>query len=845
MELFPYLQTILGTNKKNPVFSVSQHTETKQYHVYYGMELFEVVPPDQEDTRFKLMVGHLANVGVSRSALHDAFGVDSRTIKKWANGLKSGDAETLTRALAGRQAGRKLTPVVEHYVRLRFPSIYRVNRRSYSRAVRRELEEFFDLEISAETLRPLLGELKAECADGPQDHDTGQDTDDEDDDEDGNEDEDGGTDRDEEAVAAPCALPPEGDEDQAAESCAGPESAVQSAAEARDGEDEAENQDVRTMDTPLESTSSDWQSAPGDRKQYASFCATSLWCSHLGLLFFSEGLNALHYALGPRGLPVCQWLSQVLCGAANLEQSKLVSTGDLGLLLGGGLLGNPDHQRGKLGELAQDSELPAEILRWNYQRLGGEELTDFFCDPHTKHYTGGQNVLKGWCAKIRWADKVMHGDYVHSMKGQPLYLENTDNYEDMRKRFMKLVERFRQTLGVESERELTWIVDRGIFSLEIFEWILSQPCLHLITWEKGYQRGSWPEGKAAQGSMSMERPRNHSTDVRHYHFEWIEEPWPKNPRIRRLIVRATNPKEKQIEVSILCDDPARPAESIVWPMFDRWVQENDFKYLEAHFGINQITSYRSESYEQLADKLEDRQMKNACYTVLEDQCSEERKYLGKLLVRQRLAAREERRRAKAITELGALPDPSAQQRQKLGRLKSGQTSAQRARLARENKIEQSHERLDGLHAKLENTDREVSRLETLISRDTVRLCGEKKYLMDVIKITARNLFYELLAPFKKAYDNYRDDHVWFRQLAQSAGLIEPAAEGAQGPIRCHLIGTADYPKPVRKVAGQILAEFNAAKPQWPDGSGREFVLLLGSKDAIQLAPSNPCFTPEN
>ena len=27
-------------------------------------------------------------------------------------------------------------------------------------------------------------------------------------------------------------------------------------------------------------------------------------------------------------------------------------------------------------------------------------------------------------------------------------------------------------------------------------------------------------------------------------------------------------------------------------MFSRWLQENDFKYMEKHFGINRITSYR-------------------------------------------------------------------------------------------------------------------------------------------------------------------------------------------------------------------------------------------------------------
>ena len=813
MDPFPYLQPILGTNKKNPVFSVSQHSQTKCYHVYYGMELFEVVPSNQEDTRFKLMVAHLANVGVSHSALHDAFGVDPRTINKWADALKSGDAETLTQALAGRQAGRKLTPVVEHYVRLRFPPIYRVNRRSYSSAIRSELVEFFGLEISSETLRPLLAELKAKNSNEAQENDDHSDEDDpsEDGDDNSNEEELGGADSEQEAGASASASPPESPPHQAAEN----------------------------QETPLDSSGLDAQSTPENRKQYATFSPPSQWCSHLGLLWFSEPLNALQSALRTNALPVCQWLGQILCGALNLEQSKLVSTGDLRLLLGSELLGTPDHQRGKLAELAKDEQLPSEILRWNFQRLGGDEMSDFFYDPHTKHYTGAQNVLKGWCATIRWADKVMQGDYVHSMQGQPIYLENTDNYQDMRTRFMKLVERFRQTLGVESERELTWIVDRGIFSMEIFDWILSQPRLHLITWEKGYQQGSWPEGKAAHGTLSMDRPRNHRTDLRSYHFEWIEEPWPKRPQIRRLIVRATNPNDKRVEVSILCDDASRPAASIVWPMFDRWVQENDFKYLDVHFGINQITSYQSEGYEHLADQLEDRQMKNVHYTILADQRGNEIQFMGKLLVKQKQAAIEETRWTKAIADLLAHPAPDAGQRQQLGRLKSGQTSAQKARLAREQKIEQSQQRLDVLNEKLKTTDQEVSRLETLISRGAVRLCGEKKYLMDVIKITARNLFYELLSPFKEAYNNYRDDHVWFRQLTRSTGLIEPVADGSEAPIRCHLIGTAEYPKPVAKVAAKILAEFNATKPLWPDGSGREFELLLGSKDAIQLAPSTP------
>jgi hypothetical protein len=110
------LQPILGVGKKNPVFSVHQHNKTNDYHMYYGLELFEVVPAYLEDTRFKLMLAHLHNAGIALTKLQKCFHLDPRTIQGWSKALKSGDAQMLARALAGR----KLTRPIEHYVRLRF-----------------------------------------------------------------------------------------------------------------------------------------------------------------------------------------------------------------------------------------------------------------------------------------------------------------------------------------------------------------------------------------------------------------------------------------------------------------------------------------------------------------------------------------------------------------------------------------------------------------------------------------------------------------------------------------------------------------------------------------------------
>ena len=54
-----------------------------------------------------------------------------------------------------------------------------------------------------------------------------------------------------------------------------------------------------------------------------------------------------------------------------------------------------------------------------------------------------------------------------------------------------------------------------------------------------------------------------------------------------------------------------------------------------------------------------------------------------------------------------------------------------------------------------------SRLEAMIQADMVKLEPSSKRLLDVLRITARNGFYQALQPFKKSYDNYRDDYGQF------------------------------------------------------------------------------------
>lgn len=291
------------------------------------------------------------------------------------------------------------------------------------------------------------------------------------------------------------------------------------------------------------------ESVAGGPAEPASKCSPPIWspqpgqtcwCDHAGLLWFAAELGALAAALHPPEPVLAQWLGSVLLGAMNLEQTKYLNLDDLSLLLGS-VVRFPTPQREELKRLSAPETVDA-VLRWNLAHLGVVG-SDLYLDPHTKHYTGEQNVLKGWCASIGCADKAMHSDFVHTARGQPIYFECVDNFEDLRARFEPLVRRMRTSLQWSADLVLTLVIDRGISGIEVFERVLADPALHLITWQKGYKAEPW-DPKQISGSFALERCRNRVEDVRLYQFEYVDRPWAEHPELRQLVVRATNPQGK-------------------------------------------------------------------------------------------------------------------------------------------------------------------------------------------------------------------------------------------------------------------------------------------------------------
>ena len=475
------LQLILPTDKRNPSFTLWRDEAQQTIHVYYGFELMEVVPEDRQHLQYKLLVANLYNAGLKVADLEVVFQVDRKTMRAWGEALRAGDAQRLVQVLSGRQGRRKLTPEIQSFIRHRFAEVYRQYPQKYNTKLRQEVEAVFGVQLSGEAIRPLLGTLR--LAPEPQ-------------------------------TLTPPAAEPVGMPEVSTAPGLGWESPspeehplVRGEGDATLGQEGAEVSEEKMGETSCEGQAEAKLRESLARKLSPDFepwiAGQTRWCDHLGVRLFGEALAQVGAVGRPSEPLLKQWLASVLLGAVNVEQTKYLNWDDLSLLLGT-VVRFPSPQREALTRMARTEMVPA-LLRWNAQQVGAETQSDFYLDPHTKHYTGQSPILKGWCPAIRWADKALHSDFVHTAGGEPVYFECTDNFADLRERFWGVVERMRQTLRWPPDKVLTLIIDRGVFSLEVFDQIRADPRLRLITWEKGYEAGQWSAEKKAESSSSSGR----------------------------------------------------------------------------------------------------------------------------------------------------------------------------------------------------------------------------------------------------------------------------------------------------------------------------------------------------
>ena len=839
------LHPLLGTDKANPLIELLVNPAVPDtLLVHFGMRLLETVHRGRDSVEEKLLCGRLYNGGFRRRTLVTVFGRDRHTIQRYGDALRSGDAERLRRALAGQGAEPKVEPIHEHFIRATFREQQERQGCHINRFICAELQTKLQLTVCYETVRLITVDerrrLAASTAGGAApDSSCGK----------GETGERSGGGVQPEAVAARAAEAAAGGPEapDPARSAAGevPEPApcpVRAEAVAAVGTVAAGDQAALPVPAfplapPSERTAADSDALPGppppfqgpdpvavaaaaggrpaggentcDQPPSASRPGAEkskhspssppvapddgeglpLWFPHGGLLLVREPIEALCAPLDPAlGGAVRHWLGTVLCGAVNLEQTKTLDHDAIAAATGGACPKGEANQRRHLQALAT-TDTVKRVRQANIAWLHLSGQNTFCYDPHGVEYTGEEKFLRGWLGCAHKVAKVYYLDFCHTLDGRVLAAFPADNYQDARQRLLPNARQIHALLGLDPDAYLTFVSDRAFYSLpDMLSWRDAR--IYLTTWEKGVREPPWaPPTPESVTRFQIVRRRNRHEDTITYGVEVYAEPWRREPSINRFVVRLTQPGPQPLTttVGVLCTDPGCGAEAAVAPLLRRWLQENDILYLVRNFGINQITTYKTVSYAELAAQLPLEQMtetpphyRQRCAEKLAVKQRWARELLRQETIRQRLAEQEPlmQARLRAIaTELTSASDPQRQalsrERNRLQRsLSHKRRGAQRALRNSAAIAADCQERLAQLEREMAAIPEQASRLERLIEEQYCRLAFAPKALLDAIRIMAKNVFSTLHAQVRPARNNYRDDHVLVRDLLRAPAWLE-------------------------------------------------------------------------
>ncbi len=777
------LQPVLMPVKGGPdiVLSIDPQVPDELY-VFLGLAMLEKVPRLREHAAFKMLLARLYNGGVYGRTLTRTFGVARSTLRRWGRALKSGDMERIGRAFSGQGAEKKITPEIANYVRDRFNDLHG-RCRDYNKVIRAEVRKYFKVSVSSERLRWLFKEEREKLASAAE------------------------TDAGEACVDG-------GDRGESVHEL----EAEAGRLEANSCEMAHENSATGALLPMSRNYSLPARGLPCSGR---SVVEKPMLCHHAGVLLMSRWIDVLTAGWSVQPDLIRQSVGQVLLGAVNHEQSKRLSFSSLDWLIGPAIR-SVNHQRWLLGELAE-SDSALSMLERNGRLLDLSQQDLFYFDPHAEQYTGVLKTLKGWSGGLHRVDKIMNMDFIHTEAGEPCFVQHGDNFYDMRERFFMCVRVFRGILD-DAERSLTWVADRGLYALHTLRRIVDDLEDHFITWEKNYKQDGWDEKSDTQ-CFEYLRARNNAEDLRCYRFRWQEHPWSREPRFQRLIVRAVNPGGREIEVAILTSDPDRDRPSVIRALFNRWIQENDFGYMNRHVGINELTSRAHQSYASIGGELDDRQVQSREYSALRREKIRADAALSRLLLKQvkqrkadadqvRAERTERNRLNRQIEELTEAPGDADQKRalkkhrHALERMVA-KHEAKQSKRSKKNEdlatlVDERLQQAESAEQRMAESVREESRLQTLIDERYLRLDTKRKAVMDAIRIGCRNIFYKLTMEFRPLYNNYRDDHFIVRELTRSSGIIEQR----DGIANILLMPAMEFQPATRKVVQMFLGQIS-------------------------------------
>lgn len=419
------------------------------------------------------------------------------------------------------------------------------------------------------------------------------------------------------------------------------------------------------------------------------------------------------------------------------EALKEYPPGELGRIVGLDRMPEMKTLRRKLARLASlkgSYQLGREIAR---QRIAerGKVLGFLYIDGHVRAYHGKHTIPKAYVTRMHLAAPASTDYWVNDQRGDPLFVVTADANAGMTRMLMPVLREVRELLG--PHRHSTVVFDRGGWSPKLFRDLLTMG-FDVLTYRKGRTR------HITEKRFTWHRAR---LDGRQVRYRLHDQPvrFLKGKLRLRQVTRLTETGHQTPMVTSRWD---LRAIVVAHRMFERWRQENFFKYLREEYLIDALADYQVEPDDP------NRSVPNPARKAVEKEIHTARVHLKKL------------RQSYGATAIDYVQ----------GRTRT----VVRFEIAEEmirKKIDKTTDRIKKLKVRCESLPARVPLADARKGQEAVKLSTERKHLTNVLKMVAYQIESDLVELIRPEYKRVEDEGRTFIQtVLQDTADIEPTVD---------------------------------------------------------------------
>jgi hypothetical protein len=261
------------------------------------------------------------------------------------------------------------------------------------------------------------------------------------------------------------------------------------------------------------------------------------------------------------------------------EALKEYSPTDLGRVLGLDRAPEVKTLRRKLASLAVTGRAAqfGDALAQRRMALRGKATGFLYVDGHVRVYHGQHALPKAHVARMRISLPATSDYWVNDSSGDPLFVVTAPANAGLVKMLPGILDQVR---GLVGQRRVTVVFDRGGFSPKLFQQIIAAG-FDLLTYRKGW----YP--RIPRSRFGPHTARCGGRKVSYVLADQEVSLLKGKLRLRQVTRRMENGHQTPILTSRRDLDAAQ----VAYRMFDRWRQENFFKYLREEYALDALAEY--------------------------------------------------------------------------------------------------------------------------------------------------------------------------------------------------------------------------------------------------------------